>query len=38
MDEDRSNNNNGNVTQNNAIFVGTTAEAIKLVKAQINDK
>jgi hypothetical protein len=38
MDEDRNNNSNGNVTQNNAIFVGTTAEAIKLVKAQINDK
>lgn len=37
MDEDR-NNSNGNVTQNNAIFVGTTAEAIKLVKAQISDK
>jgi hypothetical protein len=26
-----------NVTQNNAVFVGTTAEAIKLLKAQIND-
>jgi hypothetical protein len=26
-----------NVTQNNAVFVGTTAEAIKLLKAQINE-
>lgn len=27
-----------NVTQNNAVFVGTTAEAIKLLKAQINEQ
>lgn len=27
-----------NVTQNNAVFVGTTAEAIKLLKAQINNQ
>jgi hypothetical protein len=26
-----------NVTQNNAVFVGTTAEAIKLLKAQIKE-
>jgi hypothetical protein len=36
MDEDK--NSTSGVTQNNAIFVGTTAEAIKLVKAQINNK
>jgi len=27
-----------NVTNNNAVFIGTTAEAIKMLKAQINNK
>lgn len=37
MEAEKSSTTN-NVTNNNAVFIGTTAEAIKMLKAQLKDK
>lgn len=38
MEAEKSSSTTNNVTNNNAVFIGTTAEAIKMLRAQLKDK